>query len=62
MTFIVKVALLISQAVCWVASGFAFGRIKNQAKLAAIRSELFNIETYACGETRSMITRIRKAL
>ena len=48
--------------VAGLGAGFACGRVKNRAKLAAIAGELNQLETSAIAEVKTVVARIRAKL
>lgn len=52
---------MVAGVVCLVA-GVGLGRIKNAAKLSAIKAELVSLEQKAVSEARDVIAAIRKHL
>jgi hypothetical protein len=42
-----------------LAVGFAAGRIKNSAKLAAIKNELEQVASFSTSEARALVAKIR---
>ena len=54
--------VIVVVAVLGLGIGFALGRIKNVAKLAAVSAELKKIEDYAISDVKSVVARIRAKL
>ena len=44
------------------ALGFAVGRIKNAAKLAAIKAEIAKVDAFAVAEVKALVEKIKSLL
>jgi hypothetical protein len=54
--------VIIGVAIAGLAIGFAAGRVKNEAKLAAVKAELEKIDAAAIADVKALAAKIKAVL